>query len=143
MTTCEHDWLYARIGAVCPDAVVFSDREGIIRLWNRGAELIFGFRPEDALGRSLDLIIPEAQRSRHWDGYHRVMATGESSYATRLLSAPALRRDGARLSDEFSMVVVRDEGGKIYGVGAIIRDVTERWQREKALRERLAELEKR
>jgi PAS domain S-box-containing protein len=70
------------------------------------------------------------------------MATGVSSYATRLLTAPALRSDGVRLSVEFSMVVVRDEGGEICGVGAIIRDVTERWQREKALRERLAAVEK-
>lgn len=124
-----------------PDAIIVSDREGIIRYWNRGAELLFGHTPPEAVGRSLDLIIPENLRKRHWDGYFRVMATGETKYRTGLLSAPGIRKDGTRLSLEFSMVLLRDEGGAMEGCGAVMRDVTERWQKEKALKERLAALE--
>lgn len=125
------------------DAVIFSDREGIIRLWNSGAERMFGFPREEALGHSLDLIIPENLRARHWDGYYRVMESGNSHYSVDLLSAPALRKDGTRLSTEFSMALVTDEEGKMLGVAAIIRDVTARWQREKELKERLKALEQR
>lgn len=125
------------------DAVIFSDREGIIRLWNSGAERMFGFSREEALGHSLDLIIPENLRARHWEGYYRVMESGSSHYSIDLLSAPALRKDGTRLSTEFSMALVTDEVGKMRGVAAIIRDVTVRWQREKELKERLRNLEQR
>lgn len=123
------------------DAVVFSDREGIIRLWNSGAERMFGYSAQEALGRSLDLIIPENLRQRHWDGYYRVMESGASRYSIDLLSAPALRKDGTRISTEFSMSLVKDTAGRMLGVAAIIRDVTDRWQRERELRERIRELE--
>jgi PAS domain S-box-containing protein len=136
------NWLYERIGRDADDAVVYADRAGIIRLWNRGATRLFGFTAGEALGQSLDIIIPEPQRQRHWDGYHRVMATGETGYSGRLLAAPASHRDGERRSTEFSMVIVRGDDGEILGVGAIMRDVTARWLTEKELRERLAALEK-
>ncbi|WP_298438916.1 PAS domain S-box protein [Geobacter sp.] len=135
--------LYAAIAEGVPDAVIFADREGIIRLWSPAAERMFGFTAAEALGRSLDLIIPENLRTRHWEGYRQVMATGETSYGTRLLTAPALRADGSRISTEFSMALVRDAAGAMAGSGAIIRDVTERWQKEKELKARLAELERR
>jgi len=125
----------------CSDAVMFSDREGIIRFWNRGAETLFGYSQDEALGRSLDVIIPEKLQGRHWDGYYRVMETGQTRYATELLTAPALCKDGRRLSTEFSMVLVRDADGKVLGAAAVIRDVTARWEKEKALKERLAALE--
>lgn len=125
----------------CSEAVLFSDREGLIRFWNPGAEKLFGFSREEAIGKSLDIIIPDKMRERHWDGYYRVMATGETRYATELLTAPALCKDGRRLSTEFSMVLVRDDKGVVQGAGAVIRDVTSRWEREKALKERLATLE--
>src|SRR5215210_444433 len=87
------------------DAVVATDREGIIRVWNPGAERIFGYRADEALGQSLDLIIPERLRARHWDGFHRVMATGASHYgAGDLLSVPGLRKDGQRISLEFTIM---------------------------------------
>jgi PAS domain S-box-containing protein len=120
---------------------MFADREGIIRLWNQGAERMLGYSPEEALGQSLDLIIPENLRDRHWDGYYRVMESGESRYSSELLSAPALRKDGTRISTEFSMVVVKNDDGSALGVASIIRDVTSRWQREKELKERLRTLE--
>lgn len=143
MTDAANDKLYRLIAEGIPDAVIFADREGIIRIWSPGAERMFGFTAADAVGQSLDLIIPENLRARHWEGYRRVMETGETHYGTKLLSAPALRGDGGRISTEFSMALVREDGGAMAGSGAVIRDVTERWQKEKAMKERLAELEKR
>lgn len=123
------------------DAIMYSDREGIIRLWNRGAERMFGYSAAEAVGQSLDLIIPENLRQRHWEGYYRVMENGESRYSSEMLSAPALRKDGSRISTEFSMVMVKDVGGAMLGVAAIVRDVTVRWQKERELKERLRQLE--
>jgi len=120
------------------DAIVISDKEGIICFWNRGAELMFGHSVAEAVGKSLDLIIPENLRSRHWDGYHRVMATGETKYKTGLLSSPGIRKDGSRISLEFSMVLLHDEAGNMQGCASIMRDVTERWKKEKELKERLS-----
>jgi PAS domain S-box-containing protein len=102
---------------------------------------MFGYSESEALGQSLDLIIPENLRGRHWDGYFRVMESGESRYSTEMLSAPALRKDGTRLSTEFSMVMVKGDDDKVLGVAAVIRDVSARWQREKELKERIRALE--
>ena len=135
------EWLCQHIVADASDAIMFSDRQGIIRLWNRGAEQMFGYDAAEALGQSLDLIIPENLRGRHWDGYYRVMESGESRYSTEMLSAPALRKDGSRISTEFSMVMVKGDDGTVLGVAAVIRDVSARWQREKELKERIKELE--
>ncbi len=110
--------------------VLFADRGGIIQLWNAGAEATFGYTADEAIGQSLDLIIPERLRDRHWDGYRRVMTTGETVYATRLLSVPAKHKDGRRISLEFSVALVGGSDGEVQGVGAIIGDVTEPWERE-------------
>lgn len=139
--TPTQEWLATTIMSLSSDAIMFADREGIIRLWNSGAERMFGYSSTEALGQSLDLIIPENLRGRHWDGYDRVMQSGSSHYSTDLLSAPALRKDGTRLSTEFSMVMVKDNAGQMLGVAAIIRDVTSRWQRDKELNERIRVLE--
>ena len=133
--------LSQRIIADSNDAMMFADRQGVIRLWNRGAEKMFGYSEPEALGQSLDLIIPENLRNRHWEGYYRVMESGESHYNVDLLSAPALRKDGTRISTEFSMVLVKGDDGKVLGVAAVIRDVSVRWQREKELKERIRVLE--
>ncbi len=143
MTDSTNHQLYRLIADGVSDAVIFADREGIIRIWSPGAERMFGFPSAEAVGQSLDLIIPENLRARHWEGYRRVMETGETHYGTKLLSAPALQGGGGRISTEFSMALVHDDGGAMAGSGAIIRDVTERWQKEKAVKERLAELERR
>jgi PAS domain S-box-containing protein len=124
-----------------PEAVVFSDREGIIRLWNRGAEAIFGYRQEDALGHTLDLIIPERWRARHWEGYRTVMLTGVTRYGQELLAVPASRSDGTRISIEFSIILPTDRDGKVLGAVAIVRDVTTRWKQEQVLRKRLGAAE--
>ena len=126
-----------------PDAILVADKEGMIRFWNRGAEALFGQTAAEAVGQSLDLIIPENLRGRHWEGYERVMATGETKYQTGLLAAPGLRKDGSRVSLEFSMVLLRDASGALQGVAAIMRDVTAHWQKEKELKERLTSCEKR
>ncbi len=126
-----------------PDAVMAADARGIIRYWNRGAELIFGYAAVEAIGQSLDLIIPENLRGRHWEGYNRVMASGETKYKTGLLTSPGVAKDGSRVSLEFSMVLLRDDRGAMWGCGAVMRDVTARWQREKELKARIADCEAR
>jgi PAS domain S-box-containing protein len=141
MTTPLPQDLYKQIIEGAPEAIMLADRQGIIRLWNAGAASLFGYAAEEALGQSLDLIIPEPMRARHWEGYHRVMATGETAYGTKLLAVPAMHRDGHRLSVEFSIVMVRGAAGELAGVATIMRDSTERWKKEKAMKERLAELE--
>lgn len=137
------EWLCNTIVEESNDAVMFSDKSGIIRLWNRGAERMFGYSAQEALGQSLDLIIPENLRQRHWDGYFRVMESGTSHYSIDLLSAPALQKEGTRISTEFSMALIKDAQGKMLGVASIIRDVTARWQREKEMKKRISELEAR
>jgi PAS domain S-box-containing protein len=124
-----------------PDAILISDREGVIIYWNSGAQKMFGHASAEAVGQSLDLIIPENLRGRHWEGYWRVMASGETKYKTGLLSSPGVRKDGSRVSLEFSMVLLRDEAGAMQGCASIMRDVTERWKKEKELKEKLAACE--
>ncbi|MGH7396120.1 MAG: PAS domain S-box protein [Candidatus Rokuibacteriota bacterium] len=124
------DWLFRRIVEEMPEAVIFADRQGVVRLWNRGAETMFGYSADEALGRSLDLIIPERFRARHWEGYRQVMDTGVTSYGRRLLAVPAMRKDGQRISIEFSIALLKDERGAVAGAVAVVRDVTARWQAE-------------
>lgn len=123
------------------DAILITDLAGVVRYWNSGAEQLFGHTAAEAIGQSLDLIIPENLRSRHWEGYRRVMASGETKYKTGLLSSPGVRKDGSTLSLEFCMVLLHDQAGNMQGCASIMRDVTERWKKEKALKERLAACE--
>jgi PAS domain S-box-containing protein len=126
------------------DAIVAADREGIIRFWNPGAERLFGYTADEAQGRSLDLIIPERLRARHWDGYERVMQTGQSRYGeSDLLAVPALRKDGSTLSVEFTVVALRDQAGALIALAALMRDVTKRFEETRELKRRLAEATKR
>ncbi len=143
MPTKSREWLCQHIVEDAPDAIIFADREGRIQLWNSGAEAIFGYRAEEVLGHTLDLIIPENLRARHWEGYREAMKTGVTRYGRELLAVPAIRKDGTRISLEFSILLVRDDGGALLGPVAIIRDVTARWQREKAIKQQLAALEAR
>lgn len=121
------------------DAVIYSDEHGVIRLWNRGAERIFGFTAAEAIGQTLDIIIPERLRSRHWEGYRSVMESGESRYgAGQILAVPGIRKDGERISLEFSILPMKDEQGHMHGMAAIMRDVTTRFEELRALRQQLA-----
>jgi PAS domain S-box-containing protein len=120
-------------------AIVYADHEGTIRVWNRGATRIFGFAEAEAVGRSLDMIIPENLRERHWQGYRATMRTGQSRYGDgQILSVPALRKDGARISVEFTIVPFSDDAGRMIGIAAIMRDATARFEELRALRRQLA-----
>lgn len=122
------------------DAIIATDREGLITFWNPGATRIFGFSADEAMGHSLDIIIPENLRKRHWDGYHHTMATGESRYgAADLLAVPGLRKDGQRVSVEFTIVMLQDAQGQTCGTAAILRDVTKHFEEMRKLRRQLAE----
>lgn len=125
---------------IASDAIIATNRDGVITFWNPGATRIFGFTREDAMGRSLDIIIPENLRARHWDGYHRTMATGESRYGEAdLLAVPGLRNDGSRVSVEFTIVMLKDPEGNITGTAAILRDVTRQFEELRRLRRQLAD----
>ena len=141
MNKIDKDTLCRKIVEAAGDAVIFADRDGIIRLWNRAAEGIFGYTEAEAVGQSLDLIIPERQREPHWKGYARVMLDGVTKYGSETLSVPAVTKDGERISIEFTINLLRDGDGKIVGPVAVLRDVTAKWVREKELRQRLAFLE--
>jgi PAS domain S-box-containing protein len=125
------------------DAIVAADRDGIIRFWNPGAERIFGHASAEAIGQSLDLIIPERLRKRHWDGFRHTMETGHSRYGEGdLLSVPAIRRDGATISVEFTIVPLKTETDLMTGMVAIMRDVTARFEEMRQLKRKLAEATK-
>jgi PAS domain S-box-containing protein len=131
--------LFESIVREAADAIVYADAEGAIRFWNAGAECIFGYAATEAIGQSLNLIIPEKLRGRHWEGYRKVMQTGQSRYgAGDLLAVPAQRKDGARISVEFTIVPMHDASGRMLGMAAILRDVTQRFNEMKALKEQLA-----
>ena len=136
------EWLAAAVVKESPEAIVVTDQAGTIRLWNEGAARMFGYSPAEATGQSLDVIIPEKLRERHWKGYFQTMATGYTRYGDKLLSVPATHRDGRRLSIEFSVALLRDDTNQIVGISAIMREVSERREAEKALRAKLAELQR-
>jgi PAS domain S-box-containing protein len=138
--TFSRDWLCRRLVAESRDAIIFADRDGLIRLWNTGAEVMFGYRAAEMEGRGLDLIIPETLRARHNAGFRRVMAAGASQYAADLLAVPGLRKDGVRISLEFTITLVKDDDDQVLGAAAILRDVTVRWHRDQELKKRLAAL---
>ena len=139
--TYTQEWLCQNIVQQTQIAVIFSDSQGVIQLWNSGAEAMFGYEAEEAIGQSLDIIVPERHRARHWEGYDRVMTSGVTKYGREMLAVPAMRKDGTRISIEFTIVIVRSPSGEMLGAAAIMQDVTARWQQQKQLKERLAALE--
>ena len=133
------EYFAERLVSGMSEALVYADAGGVIRLWNRGAVRVFGFTETEALGRSLDIIIPEGLRPRHWDGYRATMQTGQSRYGDgQLLSVPAVRKDGARISVEFTIVPFTDDAGRMTGIAAIMRDSTARFEELRTLRKELA-----
>ena len=128
------DAVLAKLVVELADAVVVADTAGTIRFWNGAAERVFGWTAEQALGASLDLIIPERQRPRHWEGYERVMATGTTKYGSDLLRVPSLHADGGRRSIAFTVTLLEDDAGNVTGIAAVVRDETERWNEEQELR---------
>ena len=137
-----HEILGEAILSTDTDAIVAADKEGLIRFWNSGAERIFGYNDAEALGRSLDIIIPVRLRKRHWDGYRQVMKTGESRYGHGdILAVPGITKDGNEISIEFTIIPLR-VAGEIVGLAAIMRDVTKRFEELRALKRKLAEVTK-
>ncbi len=125
------------------NAIIAADRDGIIEFWNQGAARLFGYSSDEAIGRSLDLIIPARLRQRHWDGYRRVIETGQSRYGdSDVLAVPALRKDGTTISVEFTIAPLRNDAGQLIGMAAIMRDVTKRFEEMRALKQKLAEATK-
>ena len=133
--------LYHAIGEATSDAIIFAGRDGIIRLWNRGAELIFGYAAEEAIGQSLDLIIPERLRRAHWDAFDRSMETGQTKYTDRVLTTRSMRKDGAKLYVDLGFGLVKDANGIPIGAFATGRDCTARYEATRALEARVQQLE--
>jgi PAS domain S-box-containing protein len=132
------DQLSAELLASKGDAIIAADTKGLIQFWNPGAERIFGYAATEALGQSLDLIIPDALRKRHWQGYEQVMRTGRSRYGEGdLLAVPGQRKDGKRISLEFTIVLLHGPDGRLEGMGAVLRDVTARFEELRALRRKV------
>ncbi len=123
------------------DAVVVSNLDGKIILWNPAAEQMFGYTEAEALGKNLDIITPDRFRQRHWDGYHKSMETGTTKYGKQTLRVPAVHKDGHTLSIAFTVAMLYDEHQKVTGVAAIIRDETLRFQEEKELKKQLLDLQ--
>jgi PAS domain S-box-containing protein len=130
-----------RLVEVIGDAIVVSDASGAIDLWNLAAERLFGFTQAEALGHSLDLIIPERLRERHWAGYGKTMASGETRYGHDVLRVPAVHKDGRALSIAFTVGLLSGPQREVIGIVAVIRDETTRFAEERNLRKRIAELE--
>ena len=122
------------------DAVIIAEADGTIAFWNEAAARLFGFTADEAVGKTLDLIIPERLRQRHWEGFRSVMATGQTSYGDRLLEVPALHADGRRLSIAFTVTLLHGDDGAPRAIAALVRDDTQRFVERKRLRDELAEL---
>lgn len=141
--TADPSDLAARVGRALldsrSDAILATDREGVIRLWNPGAERIFGFTAADAVGQSLDIIVPENLRARHWQGWAHAVETGRSRYGEgELLSVPAITAEGMRISVEFTIVLLFDADGAVDGVAAVLRDASARFEEIRRLKRELA-----
>ena len=136
-----NDWLYRNIVDGSPVAIIYADEAGVVRLWNGGAERIFGWKQEEVLGQSMDFIIPEKYRARHWEGYFRTMKTGNTKYGRTLLAVPALTKSGGTISIEFNVLLLRSAPGATVGIAAFLMDVTDRRQKDIELHKRLATLE--
>ena len=143
MTTLDTLIDYKQLVEALADAVIVADSSGAMRFWNPAAERLFGFTEAEALGNSLDLIVPDRFRERHWAGYERTMATGQTRYAHDVLRVPAVHKDGRPLSIAFTVGLLYGAQGNVTGILAVIRDETARFAEDRNLRKRLAELEQR
>ena len=123
------------------DAVIFADREGQIQVWNAGAEAVFGYSPDEVLGRRLDILIPERLRPAHWAGFDAAIETGQMKHGRESLTTRSIHKDGSDLYVDLSFALVKDDTGQILGAVAVARDITKRFQAERESRRRVAELE--
>jgi PAS domain S-box-containing protein len=123
------------------DGIMASDAQGLITLWNPACVRMFGFTEADALGKSLDLIIPQRQQKPHWDGYHKTMETGKTKYGNDVLRVPAVHKDGHTLSIAFTVSMLHTADGAVSAIVAVIRDESVKFAEERGLRKRLMEME--
>ena len=122
-----------------PEAVIFADRQGVIRYWGGGAEIVFGHRAADALGESLDIIIPERFRQAHWKAYDRALETGQTQYDSRTLTTRSMKKDGRTIYVDLRFVLVKDDRDAVLGALATGRDCTARYLAERQQREQSAQ----
>lgn len=125
-----------------PDATIYSDIQGHIRVWNAAAAKMFGFSAEQALGQSLDIIIPETLRKMHWRGFDAAIAAGVTKHSGKPMATKALRADGSQFYTEMGFALIFNDQGEVVGTVAQARDITERYEKERAERLRVRELEK-
>ena len=143
MTTSAQAGLYRALIEDLADAMIFTDRDGLIRVWNSGAEAVFGYRADEIIGKSLDVLIPDRLRSAHWAGFDAAMETGELKHVRQSMTTRSIRKDGSDLYIDMSFALVRDDTGLLLGAVAVARDITDRFKAERDARKRLAELEAR
>jgi len=120
------DRLFQAIVEQAPDAVVFADRDGLIRVWNRAAEAVFGYTAGEVIGKSLDLIIPERLRAAHWEGFRRAIESGRTKHSGKAMTTRSMHKDGGKLYLDVSFGLVRDAAGEVVGALAIGRPSTGR-----------------
>jgi PAS domain S-box-containing protein len=143
MTTSGQTGLYQSLIENLADAMIFTDRDGLIRVWNSGAEAVFGHRADEIIGKSLDVLIPDRLRSAHWAGFDTAMETGQLKHVRQSMTTRSIHKDGSDLYIDMSFALVRDDTGLVLGAVAVARDVTDRFKAERDARKRLAELEAR
>lgn len=141
MDKCEPADIFRLIAEQMGDALIYSDKQGIIRQWNKASALLFGFDRDKAIGQSLDMIIPERLRAAHWAGFDRAMSNGTTRLGGRATVTKAVTASGNTIYVEMSFSIVCDENSEVIGSVALARDATERHLRERSLREQLAELQ--
>ena len=118
--------LFQAIIEQAPDAMIYADKNGTIRVWNRGAEAIFGYAAEEAIGKNLDVIIPERLRRAHWDGFNKAIAAGQTRHSGKAMTTRSVHKNGNKLYVDMSFSLVKDRAGNVMGSLAIGRDSTER-----------------
>ena len=133
--------LYKDVVEQLPDAVVVADPDGGILVWNRAAEALFGFTAAEAIGSSLDIIIPERFRAAHWEGFRRAVENGRTRLGSQARTTRSMHKLGHKLYVDLSFGLVTDAAGAVVGSMAVARDCTARYEADKALRSRLADLE--
>ena len=132
---------YQQLVETSADAIMVCDAKGLITFWNEASERMFGFTKQEAIGQSLDIIIPQKQQARHWEGYHITMASGITKYGASVLRVPAVHKDGRLLSIAFTVSLMRSEDGKVSAIVAVVRDESVKFAEERALRKQVMELE--
>ncbi len=142
MTIDTREGLYKQIIDNTSDAVIFADTEGVIRLWNHGAEALFGYSAEESMGQTLDIIVPDQFREAHWAGYRRAMTRGQTQYGRQAMLTRSMTKNSNTIYIEMTLAVLHGDAGQALGALAMVRDATEKRAQERALRQRVAELER-